>query len=239
MNRHVKINHRRDKYVCGNCNFRAFDKTEISLHQKGDHKEEDTIIIGIGCKPCKDGEIHTQCSFNRQPGRFVRWDSQMEKDLKCEQCSFETGIYAYLKNHVKLVHNDLADKSKLIACTHCEFQTLSGPSLKNHLQALHEKKTRYYCSKCDYKAFYTHYIAQHIKSNHKNDEVEAEVLQCLSCRSKTRNCKCTMSQKKDTSGIKDYRQVEPKSLSCTSCEFTTNSASSLNFHKRTQHVRDG
>ena len=238
LNRHVKIKHRGVKYSCGSCTFRASDKSAILLHHESDHNEEEARIVGIGCKLCKKGEIHTLCSFG-QPGGFVRWDSQMKKHLKCKQCLFETGLSVYLKNHIKLVHADETDETKILGCSHCEFQTVSGSSLKNHVQALHEKKTRFYCSQCDYKAFYSHYIKQHIKSHHKSEEVEAKVLQYFSYQSATKKCISTNSLKKDIPEIKDCSQFEPKSLNCTSCEFRTNSVSSLTFHTRSQHVNDG
>ena len=233
LHHHVKIKHRIVKYGCGRCTFRDFDKTAILLHHENDHKEEEARIVGIGCKLCKNGEKHTLCSFGK-PGGFVRWDSQMKKHLKCTQCLFETGLSAYLKNHIKLVHADHTNTTKILDCSQCEFQTVSGTSLKNHVQALHEKKTRFYCSMCDYKAFYSHYIKQHIKSHHKSEEEEAKVLTCLSYQSVAKNL-----LKTDTPEIKDYIQFEPKYLNCTSCQFTTNSVSSLTFHTRSQHVNDG
>ena len=237
LKRHVKINHNRMRYACDKCKFEAIYKSDIAIHQKSAHKEEDRRIIGIGCKSCKSGEIHTQCSVVRTRG-FVRWDSQMNKHLKCIECSFETGLPLYLKNHIKLVHAGNSDQSKILNCLHCEFQTLNGLSLKNHLRSLHEKKTRFYCSKCDYKSFYSHYIAQHIKSNHKNEGAEVNVLKCQSCKSKDFKCICNKMLKKTLQRPTDYSQFEPKSLKCPSCEFTSNFVSSLNFHKRTQHVND-
>ena len=237
LKHHVKNNHNTMRYACDKCKFQAIYKSVIDVHQKAAHNQEDIRIIGIGCKSCKSGEIHTQCKVGRPKG-FVRWDSQMKKHLKCRECSFETGLPLYLRNHIKLIHADNSDPLKILNCLHCEFQTLNGLSLKNHLRALHEKKTRFYCSKCDYKAFYSYYIAQHIKSNHKNEGAEVKVLTCQSCKSKDFNCICNKILKKTVQRTTDYSKLEPKSLKCPSCAFTSNFVSSLNFHKRTQHVND-
>ena len=54
------------RYLCGGCGDKVFDRDELRVHMETVHVDEDVRLIGIGCKPCEEGELHLNCDFDKK-----------------------------------------------------------------------------------------------------------------------------------------------------------------------------
>ena len=198
--------------------------------------EENKRISKIRCKQCQKSEKHLQCDLidkkfkdnqastilqceeckytstkNKTLSQHVRI---VHKNLKRKQCSFVAALPLYLNGHIKFIHSDGADPLLVKNCDHCEFQTLKTQVMRIHVKSKHDKQTKFYCSKCEYKYYFSQNGLHHIKSHKNSDDAKVRPMPLLE---------------------KSIVEV-PKSKKCPYCEFMTNSAPSLSFHKRTQHA---
>ena len=81
------------------------------------------------------------CSFSTHVGSNLRIHMRRhnsEKIFKCDQCSYEGNQKAPLDMHVRSVHNDLWHR-----CEHCNYKASQKSNLKIHIQIKHEGMVYY------------------------------------------------------------------------------------------------
>ena len=199
--------------------------------------EENKKISRIGCKQCQKSEEHLQCDLIDNKFKDIQTSTILQceeckytstkkkalskhvrivhKNIKCKQCSFVAALPLFRNGHIKLIHSDGADPLLVKNCNHCEFQTLKTQVLRVHVKSKHNKQTKFYCTKCEYKSYFSRNVLHHIKSHKNSDDAQVRPMPLL----------------------EEIIEV-PKSKKCPYCEFRTNSAPSLSFHKRTQHANN-
>ena len=230
---HIRRVHKQEvRYSCSECDYTSYERNQVAKHQKTTHESGNPRVIGIGCNFCEEGELHTMCSFV---------DSKKDIVKNCPSCSFTTRFTRYLTNHQTLLHTENADPSLVMNCIKCEFQTMSDQSLRSHDRAQHLGELRFYCSKDDFKSFYSHHIMQHINSNHKEGGASIKSISCKECSSNIEHKLCFKLRKKLRlkRRKKVGQQVDSTKkeivMNCNSCSFSTKFKRYLKNHQTLLH----
>ena len=94
----------------------------------------------------------------------------MEKELKCDICSFVTRHKASLYTHKKNVHT----KSNIFECDQCNQRFSSKHGMESHENAVHNGQVLI-CKQCDYKTGYKGSLKGHIERMHTKPSTKCPI----------------------------------------------------------------
>jgi len=146
----------------------------------------------------------------------------INKQVTCIFCEFESTDMAIMKNHV----NDHPNED-IFNCKVCD-KPLKKTSFREHIQSIHSG-LRVDCPECDYQTNTRSSLNSH---RFKEHNIGSKPFQCPKCRykAKFRNFfKRHMKEKHDINMPREDNE------NCDQCVYSTKSASSLKMHKIRRH----
>ena len=185
------------KFFCRNCSYKTYMKSTLKRHMKSKHNELNGKILRIGCIKCEQMEEHQNCTLEvktqSKGGKLkcneCEFSSNRKLSLKfhtealhlgiqrflCRHCSYKSYFKYRVKDHMKLIHNEVNAKVLRIGCNQCEGMEEHGNCEGGKIKRKHSKKSemnrklkegKYKCNKCD-KGFRNMNLLQyHTQSSH-------------------------------------------------------------------------
>ena len=217
MIRHLKIQHRGQRFHCEECDF----ETKNSDHLK-QHKENKHMGIRYPCDQCdyqatfKEGlKVHV-----KRKHEFVRY--------YCDQCDYSGQRRDRLDIHIEKVHNDGVREEKKekivkppVPCPDCDKVFDSQFRMRGHYRSKHEG-IRYPCDLCDYKATEKGSLKTHVKRVH-----EGLRYPCNHCEHKSSSKENLQRHVESVhEGVKHY---------CDQCDFKATTIQDVKIHVKTIH----
>ena len=96
----------------------------------------------------------------------------------CTECNYKAKTELRLREHVKAVHDEQAEKLQL-QCPHCEHKAKADSSLRYHVSRIHYKVRPYKCTQCDFGGRSNQDLDHHMKRKHPT--VNDEKYECSAC----------------------------------------------------------
>ena len=229
------------RYLCGGCDYKSFDRDELTVHMENVHLNEDVRVIGIGCKPCEDGEVHPKCDFDKK--YTLNQSLGALKDplqFSCDACDHKSSKSRYMQIHISAVHLNEVKYS----CNICNYKSFYFVNGKKHLrthkdisakwlpikckqcqtQVIHDKNAlcldenskqivipEYKCVICDFKTSTKLHLKAHTKATH-NKEVRYT---CSMCNYKASHFQSLMSH---TARIHKDTDASYRLIPCALCQ---------------------
>ena len=189
------------------CNFHSGEDgiSEIQVPQLRNQKE-----------PRYDDNYAIKKTYQEEA--LARNIKNSSEDLACDQCDYDAGSFANLRQHKQNVHEGLK-----YDCTSCDFKTGDKGNLKKHVQKDHLGVT-YTCSICKQVFNYKQNLNNHVNIKHNG-----LVFNCTLC-----------PYHATTKAILNNHilvQHEGKTFDCKTCQSKFNSKKNLDCHIKRRHVR--
>ena len=263
LENHINAKHLNEKnFSCNTCDFKSYYRQHVKNHIRSKHKgSKQTKVTKIYCLDCISNTSHSTCTqAQKRPSKQKKNKKEVvnkEKDRMCLECSYVTQKSSYLRRHLQLSHGQDSEHSKIITCKSCEFESSNPQSVARHRKSIHLNQKRFNCSQCDFKSYLRINVKSHMATNHADNEVEVERINCSqSCtehhqcfkdnsESEKHNFECnycnlklTTSQGAIVSHMKAFHPEE-KLFHCNNCSYRCNWLYNLKIHKTTEHKRVG
>ena len=128
-----KIHDGISRYLCSNCDYKAFDKSLLLRHQSSRHIGENCRQLRIGCGPCTSNIEHNV--HESETKSKILPDKSKTREYMCEEklCNYITNNRSSLQDHQKNVH----DKIKRYSCSNCNYKTFKRSLLLRHQSSRH------------------------------------------------------------------------------------------------------
>ena len=213
MKDHLKTRHDIiGKLKCKKCSYETFNKTNFKRHTRTVHEKIKDHI----CNVC---ERRYSDKANLKNHTVIAHNFGGDK-LKCDKCSYETGLKQLLDQHIKSVHDKIRDH----ACKICGFTTSVASELNIHMKSKHLKIRDKICDECGYATTRSTYLNTHIKSMHLMQKEHI----CSKCGyAATQKHQLRMHQ------ISAHNMGEK--LRCDQCPFASANKYYIEKHRRTMH----
>ncbi|XP_077454110.1 zinc finger protein 407 isoform X1 [Stigmatopora argus] len=244
LENHVRLKHSGlDWYRCKLCNFLSATSEWMDQHLCSDtHKQQ---LIGENC---------TSNSSTGYVERVAKVDEGGEDTAAVEQ-----GIKEALEDETEEVVLDAEDlesepptpkkgRPKQVSSTKCGYCGLvvsNATNLGVHVRRKHRKEHVYKCTLCPYSCVTRGDIDRHCITNKHRKRVQQYELGPVETESQERNGEKgtleTTDIQKDSQVVKKEDQtLSPTlvSVTCSDCDFTAHSVSSLELHVKRRHTRD-
>lgn len=143
-----------------------------------------------------------------------------KRQFKCPDCQQEFSRDEKLKEHTKLVHENL----RPFICEFCAFAFKSINHLKDHLLT-HTDRTRIECPECGKSFINERQLKKHKKRLHSGDSGDSSEAKCKECGYQGKNKYCLAAH----INLKHYRDPEEK-YKCEICSKELKTAKSLKEH---------
>ena len=114
-------------------NFFSLTEEEPQGKITEDDAEQGTTIEDEACEIFPGSLKHTRITIS--PARNLRFKSEFSQQIRCDQCSFETGNIRYLNKHKRSEHNEFE-----FFCPFCIFITEKKRSIMSHINRQHPWK---------------------------------------------------------------------------------------------------
>lgn len=220
---HEKVLALRKPYVCSypNCEYRAGSQSTLTAHVKVKH--------GVGRNRNFQCPMCPSKFYSRKSLTFHIPIHTNERRFKCSTCKFATHCQAYLRRHVKNVH----ERQTKYSCSHpgCSFTTARTDSLKRHVQTHNpDPKARRpilcHFPNCSFRGRAADSMRKHASVHHNNRR--SREFKRLLCPQKFYD---RDSMRSHISNI----HTKEKNKRCSKCSFLTRHSAMLERHFKRKH----
>ena len=155
---------------CTFCDFitlkitRAASQGSIRNHMIRFHWEKNIICQSVDC----DFKANTKSAMNDHKQRV----HDKENIITCELCGYLTHCKMYLRNHMKIKHED-----HIYKCDSCEKQFRAYGARRAHMESAH-LGIKYTCQVCGYVAQRKDVLKEHIQGEHEGKTFECNIQGC-------------------------------------------------------------
>ena len=216
------------RYSCGGCGSKFFDRDELKVHMENAHMNEDVRVIGIGCKPCEDGEVHPKCDFDKKfTVKQKIGDSKDPLVFLCDACDHKSSQSRYMQKHISAVHL----KEVKYSCNTCNYKSFYGENATKHLRIHKDVGAKLLSIKCKQCQTQVIHDKNALCINENNKTIVTPEYACAACDFKTSK-KIFLNAHKKATHTKEVR------YSCNMCTYKAFHFQSLRSHVAKIHETD-
>ena len=218
----------RRRYSCNfqDCDYRAFNKTNLDLHVTRRHAPSRSK--DINCPMCEK-------KFYEQQGMkvHIRLVHAKEKNHTCSTCGFKAFNLCTLKLHRMAIHKEGPAREKNFKCDLCDFRTYKRTPLRLHKMTVHSEERRFKCGyvACYYKTNSCHSYRRHMLIHEQGLERQYP----LECNFPT--CDFRRKEKREIEKHRELHKTSEFLFSCQKCPNTYPDKVSLTFHEWMKHAK--
>lgn len=224
--------------LCAHCNYRTFEKENLSLHMTSKH------LIGdpnnINCVNC--GKLFTKLSGLKLHLKYSckqkeKHESKAPAEFSCSFCEFKYKHKPSLARHIEKVHSIGA--VKVNKCSKCQKSFSKQIGLLRHSKncgkpkdSTLNRKPNFHCHHCGFECAIKKTLISHMQSKHMNLTFE-----CTVCESKF-GSELILSTHFKRNHTDPLNPAQRNNLYfCDHCEFKTKYKCSLACHIQATHSR--
>ena len=151
LKKHKPVHKLELSYNCSLCSYKSNVEANLKLHWKSRHK----IRNEIKCNEC-DVVYYSKESLRQHTGTVHR-----HLKYKCDICQYEATQATHLISHKKSIHEGVKHP-----CNICGKEFSQKSHMRTHRDTVHLKQTKLECKQCDYKAYHSNHLKNHINAIH-------------------------------------------------------------------------